>query len=46
MMQRVDVFDPALTNEEQNEHTLFSFSDLLLIMSIVTVLSPVIPPNI
>jgi hypothetical protein len=27
-MQRANVFDPALTNEEQNEHTLYSFSNL------------------
>jgi hypothetical protein len=47
-MQRVDVFDPALTNEKQNEQTLlFSRSSTnTRILRSISILIPVISSNI
>jgi hypothetical protein len=39
-MQRIDVFDPALTNEVQNEHTFSSFSNLRLIPYVRLLIDP------
>jgi hypothetical protein len=45
-MHRTDVLDPALTNEEQNEHTLFFFFKYLTnILRTVSLLILVISSN-
>jgi hypothetical protein len=42
-MQHVNTFGAVLPNEEQNEHTLFPFSNILRTVSL---LIPAIPSNI